>query len=166
MLDLTQLERHLLNEYQNGLPISPTPYADIAEQLQTYNIQTTEQEVINCLADLKKRGLISRIGAVLQPKKVGSSTLAAIAAPEHRIEEVAKIINAFSEVNHNYQREHKFNLWFVVTAATPEQVQNVLKSIEDKSGLSVLDLPMEKDFHINLGFPLWCSHQSSRFKKS
>lgn len=156
MLELSQLERHLLNEYQHGLPISPTPYADIAEQLHNFNIQTTEQEVISCLADLKERGLISRVGAVLQPQKVGASTLAAVAAPEQRIEEVAQIINTFSEVNHNYLREHQYNLWFVVTAETPEQVQNVLKNIEEKSGLKVLDLPMEEDFHINLGFPLWC----------
>jgi DNA-binding Lrp family transcriptional regulator len=156
MLNLTQLERHLLNEYQHGLPISSSPYAVIAEQLQNQNIQTTEQEVIDCLVDLQQRGLVSRVGAVLKPQKVGSSTLAAIAAPEHRIEEVAQIINTFSEVNHNYLREHKFNLWFVVTAETPEQVQQVLKDIENKSGLRVLDLPMEEDFHINLGFPLWC----------
>jgi len=156
MLNLTQLERHLLNEYQHGLPISPTPYADIAKQLQDSNIHTTEQEVINCLADLQERGLVSRVGAVLQPQKVGSSTLAAIAAPEDRIEEVAQIINTFSEVNHNYQREHRFNLWFVVTAETPEQVQQVLKDLEEKTELKVLDLPMEEDFHINLGFPLWC----------
>lgn len=156
MLNLTQLERHLLNEYQHGLPVTATPYADIAVQLQKFNIRTNEQEVIHCLSDLKERGLISRVGAVLKPQKVGSSTLAAVAAPNHRIEEVAQIINSFSEVNHNYQREHKYNLWFVVTAETLEQVQNVLKDIENKSGLNVLDLPMEEDFHINLGFPLWC----------
>ena len=156
MTNLSKLEKYLLNEYQQGIPLSSTPYADIAKQLLQFNISTNEQEVITCLNDLQERGLISRIGAVLKPQKVGSSTLAAVAAPESRIEEVAQIINAFTEVNHNYLREHQYNIWFVVTAETLEQVMHVLQDIEQKSGLSVLNLPMEEDFHIDLGFPLWC----------
>jgi len=156
MLNLSQLEKHLLNEYQRGMPLTAAPFADIAEQLQANNISATEQDVLHCFADLQERGLISRVGAVLKPQKVGSSTLAAVAAPQDRIEEVAELINSFAEVNHNYLREHEFNLWFVVTAETPRQVQEVLMTIEQKSGLAVLDLPMEEDFHIDLGFPLWC----------
>jgi len=156
MVNLSRLEKHLLNEYQRGMPLSETPFADIASHLQEFDIQASEQEVISCFSDLQERGLISRVGAVLKPQKVGSSTLAAVAAPEGRINEVAEIINAFPEVNHNYLREHQYNIWFVVTAETEQQVQDVLLAIEEQSGLSVLDLPMEEDFHIDLGFPLWC----------
>lgn len=156
-LPLTALEKAVLNDYQQGLPLSPTPYADIAAQLyQDRNIKTSEQEVIDCISDLQKRGMISRVGAVFKPRKVGASTLAAVAAPQERIEEVASIISAFKEVNHNYLREHQFNLWFVITAQTEQQVQQVIKRIEEQTGLAVLNLPMEEDFHINLGFPLWC----------
>ncbi len=156
MLNLSKLEKHLLNEYQRGMPLTATPYADMAVQLQQYDIQATEQQVIDCLSDLQQRGLISRVGAVLKPQKVGSSTLAAVAAPEQRIEEVAQIINTFSQVNHNYLREHKYNIWFVVTAETQQQVLDVLDHIEKQTNLAVLNLPMEEDFHIDLGFPLWC----------
>jgi len=34
-VQLNNLEKRLLNEYQKGLPLSATPYADIAEQLGT-----------------------------------------------------------------------------------------------------------------------------------
>lgn len=156
MQSLTQLEKLLLNEYQQGMPISATPYADIALQLNNKGIEATEQTIINCFSDLQERGLVSRVGAVLKPQKVGSSTLAAVAAPEHRIKEVADIISSYSEVNHNYQREHNFNIWFVVTAQTQQQVLQVIEEIEQKTSLSVLNLPMEEDFHIDLGFPLWC----------
>jgi DNA-binding Lrp family transcriptional regulator len=156
MVQLTNLEKHLLNEYQHGMPLTESPYADMAKQLEKFAISTNEQEVINCLKDLQERGFISRVGAVLKPQKVGSSTLAAVAAPEQRIQEVADIISAYTEVNHNYQREHDYNIWFVVTAQTQEQVLQVIESIEKKTGLSVLNLPMEEDFHIDLGFPLWC----------
>ncbi len=156
MVQLTNLEKHLLNEYQQGMPVTETPYADMAKQLEKFAISTNEQEVINCLNDLQERGFISRVGAVLKPQKVGSSTLAAVNAPEHRIQEVADIISAFTEVNHNYQREHEYNIWFVVTAQTEQQVLQVIEDIESKTGLSVLNLPMEEDYHIDLGFPLWC----------
>ncbi|MDZ7685489.1 MAG: hypothetical protein U5O39_11205 [Gammaproteobacteria bacterium] len=43
--------------------------------------------------------------------------LAAVAAPPEQIDEVARLVNACEGVNHNYAREHHFNLWFVVTAA-------------------------------------------------
>ncbi len=50
----------------------------------------------------------------------------------------------------------EYNIWFVVTAQTEQQVLQVIEDIESKTGLSVLNLPMEEDYHIDLGFPLWC----------
>jgi len=79
-----------------------------------------------------------------------------MAVPEARINEVAKLINSFEQVNHNYEREHRFNLWFVVTASSQAVVDQVLDNIEQQTGLAVLDLPMEADYHIDLGFPLFC----------
>ena len=61
-------------------------------------------------------GRISRIGAVLRPGCFGASTLVAMAVPAARLAEVAGLVNAFPGVNHNYQREHAYNLWFVLTA--------------------------------------------------
>ena len=148
---LSALERRLLNDYQRGFPLSPTPYADIAADLGV-----GEAEVLACLDSLSRRGMISRIGPVFQPRRTGASTLAAMAVPVDRLEPVADLVSAYPEVNHNYEREHQFNLWFVVTASTRERVTEVLAEIRDRTGLRVLDLPMERQYHIDLGFPLWC----------
>lgn len=153
---LTQLEKQLLNNYQQGMPLVAEPYAEIARELNLQGFSVTEQDVINCLASLQKRGMISRVGAVIKPHRVGASTLAAMAVPEGRINEVAQLVNSFSQVNHNYEREHRFNLWFVVTGSSQARVAQVLDSIERQTGLAVLDLPMEADYHIDLGFPLFC----------
>ena len=153
---LTQLEKQLLNDYQQGMPLVSEPYSEIAREINIKGFAVTEQEIINCLSSLKERGMISRVGPVFQPKSIGSSTLAAIAVPHDRMEEVAGIVSSFSQVNHNYEREHQFNLWFVVTALSQDEVEQVLKEIEQKTGLSVMNLPMEQDYHIDLGFPLWC----------
>jgi len=153
---LTQLEKQLLNDYQQGMPLVSEPYAEMANELNHRGFSVSEQEIIDCLRALKDKGMISRVGPVFKPKSVGGSTLAALAVPEERMNEVAQIVNSFSQVNHNYEREHRFNLWFVVTASSQEEVLKVLDEIEQKTDLTVLNLPMEQDYHIDLGFQLWC----------
>lgn len=146
---LTDLEFHLLNDWQRGLPLVERPYAAIAEALDC-----TEAEVIAGLGDLMSRGHISRVGAVFRPHVLGCSTLAAVSVPEARIEAVAQSIDAYPEVNHNYEREHAYNLWFVVTAPARERVAEVLAGIHRQTGCKPLDLPMLADYHIDLGFDL------------
>lgn len=148
---LTALEKCLLNEYQRDFPLSPAPYADIAGQLGV-----SEAQVIDTLESLQARGFISRVGPVFTPRRAGTSTLAALAVPAGDLERVAALVSRYEEVNHNYQREHAFNLWFVVTAHDRQRLQRVLEEIEAETGLAVLDLPLEHAFFIDLGFPLWC----------
>jgi len=145
----SKLEQHLLNDFQHGLPLSPTPYADIAEKLGVY-----ESTVIENLKRLQTEGVISRVGAVFRPNRVGVSTLAAMAVPEQELETIADIVSSFDEVNHNYERDHQFNLWFVLVAADDESLQSTLAQIEERSGYKVMDLPMMEDYFIDLGFEL------------
>jgi len=149
--ELTALEKCLLNEYQRGFPLCSSPFQAIAEQQGV-----TEELVIETLTSLQQRGLISRIGPVFAPRRAGASTLAALAVPDNRLQGVADFVSGFPEVNHNYEREHSYNLWFVVTAADEEHVQQVLDAIQAGTGLPVLNLPLERSFYIDLGFPLWC----------
>jgi DNA-binding Lrp family transcriptional regulator len=146
---LSALEKHLLNDFQEGFPLEERPFAAIAER-----IGASEEQVIALLRELQTGGLISRVGPVFRPNRVGASTLAAMAVPAQRLEEVAELVSAYAEVNHNYEREHRFNLWFVATAPDRERLQEVLREIETRSGIQVLDLPMVEDYFINLGFPL------------
>jgi len=149
MRQFSQLEQRLLNEFQQGMPLTPSPYADIAKQLGVY-----ETTVLETLKRLQTEGVISRVGAVFRPNRIGASTLAAIAVPAAKLEEVAAIVNEFAEVNHNYEREHRFNLWFVVVAGDEERLQTVLAEIEQRCGYPVLDLPLLNEHFIDLGFDL------------
>ena len=150
-MDLNPAELKLLDDYQRDFPLVPRPYRAIAEAAGL-----SEAEVIEIYARLKEDGALSRIGAVVTPNAAGASTLAAIAAPPARLGEVAALVSAQAEVNHNYEREHAFNLWFVVTAADAQAVEEVLRRIERMTGLAVLDLPLIQSYHIDLGFPLAC----------
>ena len=142
---LSALEKTLLNDFQRGLPVSATPFAEVAAQAGV-----SEDEVIATLQSLQQRGLVSRVGPVFAPRRAGASTLAAMAVPLAELERVAAVVSGFPEVNHNYQREHAFNLWFVVTAPGQALVEQVLADIEAATGLPVLDLPLEHSFYINV----------------
>ncbi len=143
------LEFRLLNDYQHDFPLTPAPFAALGDALGA-----SEEAVLTVLARLQERGTVSRVGAVFRPRSIGASTLAALAVPEHDLERVAQLVSAYPEVNHNYQREHHYNLWFVVTAPDELALQRVLHEIEERSGRRVLFLPLVEDYHIDLGFDL------------
>jgi siroheme decarboxylase len=149
VLPLDGIDRLLLDGFQRDLPLEPRPFAAIARDLDL-----TEAEVIARLAALQEAGAVSRVGAVVRPNTAGRSTLAAIAVPAGRLEEVGTLVAAQPEVNHCYEREHRLNLWFVVTAADADGVAATLARVTASTGLPVLDLPLEAEYRIDLGFPL------------
>jgi DNA-binding Lrp family transcriptional regulator len=68
---------------------------------------------------------------------------------------VAALVSAFAEVNHNYEREHPYNLWFVVTGPDAACVETVVRKIERAAACGrVLSLPMVEPYHVDLGFDL------------
>ncbi|WP_432472641.1 Lrp/AsnC family transcriptional regulator [Amphritea sp. HPY] len=148
-MELTVQDRLLLNQFQQRLPASTTPYADMAAACEM-----TEAQVLERLQYWQEQGVLSRVGGVLNHQKVGSSTLAALAVPDEIRDEVALKVNQYSQVNHNYQRTHRFNIWFVVTGRDESEVEQVLSDIEQETGFTPLNLPMVQPFHLNLGFAI------------
>ncbi len=143
------LEFALLNDFQRDFPLVAEPFAELARRLDC-----TPEAVLATAEKLQRRGAISRVGAVFAPWRIGVSTLATIAALPDRLEEVAGRVSSRVEVNHNYQREHRFNLWFVATAADEAALTGVLDGIAADTGRPVLSLPLIEQYHIDLGFDL------------
>lgn len=146
---LAPLHKRLLNDYQQDFPLSPTPYRDIAEQLGV-----SEDEVLNAFQTLSEQQMISRIGPVIAPNSIGNSALVAMAVPDTDLARVAEVVSAYPEVNHNYERENRFNLWFVLIADSEAHLKAVIADIEAQTGYSAMLLPMLADYFINLGFEL------------
>ncbi|MEO1878553.1 MAG: Lrp/AsnC family transcriptional regulator [Methylococcales bacterium] len=139
----------LLNDYQQDFPLTPRPYLAIAESLGV-----SEDDVLLAMQELTDQTLINRIGTIIKPNKMGKSMLVAMAVPEAQLQRVAGIVSSFSEVNHNYERENRFNLWFVLMSSTGELLQDTLDEIEQQCGYSTMRLPLVADYFINLGFEL------------
>ncbi len=144
-----ELELRLLNDFQRGFPLLARPFAAIAGR-----VGASEREVLARYRRLTRAGIVSRIGVVFRPNAAGASTLVAVAAPPARLEAIAAFLSAQPEVNHNYEREHDYNLWFVLTAPSQAALAAALARIERGLGLPMLSLPLLEEFHIDLGFDL------------
>ncbi|MGK3121334.1 Lrp/AsnC family transcriptional regulator [Pseudomonas corrugata] len=143
------LARRLIDRFQHGLPLCAEPYRAMA-----YALGFTEAQVLDCLQHLQVAGTVYRVGPVFEHTRAGASTLAALAVPEDRLQQVAARVSQYPEVNHNYAREHRYNLWFVLTGPDRAHLENILRELENDTGLTPLDLPMLTAYRINLGFAL------------
>lgn len=147
----------LIDAHQQRLPLVSRPFALLG---QRHGL--TETQTLDLLGQALSEGVLSRVGAVFAPNTVGASTLAALAVPPDQLEGVAAYVSSLPQVNHNYARDHAFNLWFVVAADTPLAVRDVLARIHLSTGLKPLNLPLECEYHIDLGFSFLDDPDTSR----
>ena len=143
---MDQIDRAIINSLQTGFPVCNSPYKQVAEELKI-----SEQELLERLKALLDTGILSRFGPMYHAEQMGGAlTLAALKVPEQDFDNIADMINAFPEVAHNYAREHTLNMWFVLATETPEQISQVIKSIEAKTGLTVYNMPKIQEYFVGL----------------
>jgi DNA-binding Lrp family transcriptional regulator len=147
--DLSRADACLVDGFQSGFPVTERPFRAVGEALDE-----SEERALSRVRRLDEDGVFRRVGPVLNPPVIGSSALAALSVPDARFGEVAEVVNSYESVNHNYGREHRFNMWFVVTAATRARREAVLDEIESRTGCPLLRLPMRTEYYIDLEFPV------------
>ncbi|MCU0767733.1 MAG: Lrp/AsnC family transcriptional regulator [Gammaproteobacteria bacterium] len=143
---MDETDRAIVNALQGGFPICDEPYAAVARTLGI-----GEQALIDRLRALLERGVLTRFGPLYQIERMGGSfVLAALSAPEADFDRVAELVNAFPEVAHNYRREHRLNMWFVLATASAAQVPEIARRIEAATGLQVYLFPKEREYFVEL----------------
>ena len=144
------IDRAIINRLQDGFPICERPYAEVATELGL-----DEQTLIDRLGQLLDQKILSRFGPMYHAERLGGGlTLAAMAVTGQDFERVAEQVNACPEVAHNYARDHRLNMWFVVATETPEAVTEILARIEHDTGYRVYNLPKIEEFHVGLRFDI------------
>lgn len=142
MLDAT--DRTLINRLQEGLPLTSAPFDGIAAELGI-----TVDDLLARLERMKDIGAITRFGPFFDAAAMGGAfCLCAMAVPEADFEEVTEQVNAFAQVAHNYQREHRLNMWFVLATETSEGIAEAADAIECETGITVLRFPKLQEFFI------------------
>ncbi|MBI5927139.1 MAG: Lrp/AsnC family transcriptional regulator [Aquabacterium sp.] len=147
--DRPALDQLLLNDWQRDFPLSDSPFAAIA-----LKCGSDEATLLTTYRRLFKDGSVSRIGGIWGAGAGGAAMLCALSVPETRLKTVAEQVNAIEGVNHNYEREHRYNLWFVITGRDKPAVHGQVDQLEHRTGLTALRLPMIRPYRIDLGFDL------------
>lgn len=145
----TGLRFTLLNDWQRGFPLVDEPFAAIGARCGV-----EARQVLEGYRELMRDAAMSRIGGVWNAGAGGAALLCALAVPEHRLDAVAQNVSAFPGVNHNYEREHHYNLWFVITGRSAGDVARAVDEIEAATGCAGLRLRMQRAYRIDLGFDL------------
>lgn len=143
-MEIDAIDREIINQLQSGFPLCNRPFARAAEKLVM-----DEDDLIARLDRMQKAGVITRFGPFLDAAAMGGAfCLCAIEVPDARYDEVTELVNAFEEVAHNYARDHRLNMWFVLATETPDDIARTAAQIETAAGLAVYQFPKLKEFFI------------------
>ena len=151
MEQLSEFDKTLLNLIQGNLPVCERPFADIAKRLNS-----TEDEVLARLRELKAAGYLRRIGTFFDSASLGyHGTLVALKVDDNRLAPVAEAINRYPGATHNYEREGRYNLWFTLITPDIESERTILSEIGSMQGVSaMLNLKANKKYKVNVRFSL------------
>ena len=154
--DLGTVDRAVLNAFQGGFPVVERPFEPAAAALADHGVDIDADELLSRVQDLDDAGVLTRFGALINAEAIGgTATLVATHAPEDRYDDHAEMINAHPEVAHNYEREHPhLNMWFVLSVADEDRVDEVLAEIEAETGEETYNLPKQQEFHVGAKFPV------------
>jgi DNA-binding Lrp family transcriptional regulator len=128
---LTPEELDLVLEIQGGLPITETPYADVADA-----IGADTEWVLETIKRFNEEGKVRRVGAIPNHYALGYSEngMTVWDVPDDVVEEVGQAIAEFDFVTHCYERPRHEGVWpynfFAMThgrseAESEERIQQV-----------------------------------------
>ncbi|MBG6147440.1 AsnC family transcriptional regulator [Roseibium album] len=142
--DLSKLDRQLINRLQDDLPLVSNPFATIGDDLGL-----SEQDIVDKVRQLRDDGFLTRFGPFFDAEALGGAfCLCAMSVPEDRFEDVLTKVNAHAEVAHNYERDHRLNMWFVLATESRSDIMRTAKEIEHDTGLEVLLFPKKREFFV------------------
>lgn len=154
---LDRLDRLILDLVQKRFPLVEQPYTAVAGQ-----VGVSEDDVIHRLGRLKDDGVVREIGAIFDSARLGyHSVLVAMAVDRARLDRAAAAVSAHPGVSHNYERDHRFNLWFTLTVRRERSLQAEVERLAGSAGVEeFLLLPAIRRFKIRVEFDLGTANEA------
>lgn len=150
-MNLDQTDKKILQLIQTDFPIVSRPY-----QLIAAKVGITEDELLSRLGRMQQKGVIRRLGGLFDSRKLGyTGTLCAMKVPLDDIPLVARVIDEYPGITHNYIRDHEYNMWFTLLAESEEKLKKVLEEIKTKTKINnILNLPSVNVFKVRVNFDI------------
>jgi len=134
--ELSQVDRAIVNELQQDLPLRLEPFAHMAGRLG----MEVEDFLSNCQS-LRERGIMRRFGAAVNHRKAGfeANAMACWVVPQDKVEAVGQKLSSFQEVSHCYERRTNslwpYGLFAVIHSYTRKACQSVVQCASQGIGL-------------------------------
>ena len=146
---MDRIDREIVNEIQSHFPLRSRPFREVGKKLRL-----SEKEVIFRVSRLKNEGIIRRIGANFNSRRLGfTSTLCAAKVPEDQLAGFIETVNRYQGVTHNYERDGDYNIWFTFIGDSTKTIEQALEEIKAGTGINeLISLPAEKIFKIRVDF--------------
>lgn len=145
---MDDVDRKLLNEIQSSFPVEPHPYLVVGSR-----IGSDEAEVLDRIAKLRHGGIIRRIGASIDSRRIGFvSTLLAASVPKDKFDHFVSIVNSCPGVTHNYERKHEINVWFTLISPSQEEKLRTINRLSRETGIDIMEFPAKRIFKIRVDF--------------
>lgn len=145
------IDKKILNLIQKEFPVVTEPFKVIGALAGV-----SEDEALERVWRLKEAGIIRRIGAVFDPRKLGYvSTLCAARVAAENVAAFAETVNAYPGVTHNYRRNHEYNIWFTFIAPSEDILERSLAEIRERTGITdLLSLRAVRTYKVDATFEL------------
>lgn len=138
---VTDQDRTLLAAIGNGLPLSPRPYAEIADQLGW-----DESRVIERLRQLGEDGTIKRFGVIVRHHELGyrANAMVVFDIDDERLAAAGEALAALPYVTLCYRRPRRppkwrYNLFCMIHGRDENQVRTQVNEAADAADIA--DLP-------------------------
>ncbi|RLU02917.1 MAG: Lrp/AsnC family transcriptional regulator [Ketobacter sp.] len=149
-VELDAIDRRIINRLQDGMPVCDEPYLHIANELAI-----SEADLLQRLQAMLDNKILSRFGPMFHAERLGGGlALAAMRIPEEEFDQVAAQVNQLPEIAHNYERNHEFNMWFVIATEQLDDINAVVSRIENLTGFPVYNMPKIEEYYVGLRFPV------------
>jgi DNA-binding Lrp family transcriptional regulator len=142
---LTELEKKVIASIQADMAITQRPYLEISRALGI-----SEDELLETLNDLCRRGVIRRFGATLRHQQTGYTANAMVAwqVDEAHIDRVGQKMASFRQVSHCYRRSPTdpwpYNLYTMVHAGDEDACRQTAAEMAAATGVENYTLLFSK----------------------
>lgn len=135
-MEMTEIQKQILLLTQEGIPITPSPYHEIAQQLGI-----TEEEVVKQIILMKEKGIIRRFGASIGHRDIGitANAMCVWNVPDEKVEDVGRLMASIDDVTHCYARPRypgwPYNLFTMVHSYSRDDCLDIAKKISKSTGI-------------------------------